>query len=43
MLIEKTDKMLSSLDLQGTFALYNDRLQDVINSRSNERWPKQES
>ena len=31
--------MLSSLDLQGTFALYNDRLQDVINSRSNERRP----
>ena len=36
---EKTDKMLSSLELQGTFALYNDRLQDVINSRSNEQQP----
>ena len=26
---EKTDKMLSSLELQGTFELYNERLQDV--------------
>ena len=36
---EKTEKMLSCLELQGTFALYNDRLEDVANSRWKEHQP----
>jgi len=36
---EKTEKMLSCLELQGTFALYNDRLEDVASSRWKEHQP----
>jgi len=36
---EKTEKMLSCLQLQCTFALYNDRLEDVANSRWKEHQP----
>ena len=38
-MFEKTEKMISSLELQGTFALYNDRLQDVASCRWKEHQP----
>ena len=36
---EKTEKMLSSLELTGSYARYNERLNDVVQSRHNEYRP----
>lgn len=35
-MFEKTEKMLSSLELTGSYARYNDRLNDVVQSRNKE-------
>ena len=36
---EKTDKILASLELTGSYARYNERLNDVVQSRHNEYRP----
>ena len=38
-MFEKTEKMLSSLELTGSYARYNERLNDVVQSRHNEYRP----